>query len=104
MNKEYTLEEHNLIRKLFNQNFDDHHIARRVRELSGRRCGWEAIRKQRRILQLKKAPSHTKRWAWVPQQDQYADFDRYFAAAWITPAKRRLLTHTITVDLKDFKC
>jgi hypothetical protein len=65
MNAEYSTEERGLISRLFFQGLSDDQIAARLFKYSGRRAKGEAIRKQRRIIGLKKKPTYN-RWEWQP--------------------------------------
>ena len=70
MNIPYTDAERFTIRRMFNRGFSDREIATALQVQTGRVCGWEAIRKQRRIQGLKKVPSYA-RWQWCPEGQQY---------------------------------
>lgn len=58
----YTPAEDHMIRRMFNANASDREIAERLCRM-GRQTGWEAVRKRRRVLGLKKVPTY-QRWVW----------------------------------------
>lgn len=52
------------IRRSFNAGLSDAEIANRLEQRFGRRSGWEAIRKARRKIGLRKIPT-CRRWVWT---------------------------------------
>ena len=71
MNPPYTDQERFIIRRMFNEGRSDAAISFVLATATGRKCGAEAIRKQRRIQGLKKVPAYA-RWTWVPQGQVFA--------------------------------
>jgi hypothetical protein len=68
----YTEEHLYIITRLFNKNKTDREIASVMREKYNRQCQWEAIRKIRRKIGLKKVPTFN-RWEWKPPLFQGSD-------------------------------
>lgn len=93
MNTPYTESERFLIRRLFNCGASDTTIADALRVASGRHCGAEAVRKQRRVQGLKKVPTY-ERWTWAPEGNQYASLS---AAAWVRPSNLPMLNRVVGV-------